>query len=298
MRVGTTKRGVASGFGRARGAAGALALGLLGAAVPAVLAGVGGCTDEVPADTTVQVTCVTGRDGSGKAVGCVAGALTDPSGKALEGLRVSACTDVTCLTGTTDADGLYRIEGLPIEPHKMEVLGVAKGYLTMCFYRDITAGTPSIIEHVVRLPALPAAKVAWPAATGGTAEVLAGRLVLEAAPETLKYPLGTEVQEAVAIEVPVADLPPFDVAPWVGKEGKSRAFMVQPFPLKATESASLTLLGEKGVAAGTPYRLYAANALSGKLEEAGMLVADDAGALVMQPGGSLKNLTTLVIVPN
>lgn len=292
MRVGAAKRGAASGHGVGHRAAGAIVLGLLGF-------GAGACGDEAAAlDTSVNVTCKTGRDSSGRAVGCVAGALTDASGKVLEGLRVSACTDKTCLTGITDADGLYRIEGLPIEPHKMEVLGVAKGYATMCFFRDIAAGTPSVIDRIVRLPALPTTRVPWTTAAGGTAEVLAGRLSFEAAPDTLKYPLGTEVEEAVAIEVAVADLPPFDVAPWEGKESKSRAFVVQPFPLKATASVSLTVMGEKGAQAGTPYRLYAANALTGKLEEAGMLVADAAGKLVMQPGGSLVNLTTLVIVPN
>lgn len=75
------------------------------------------------------------------------------------------------------------------------------------------------------------------------------------------------------------------------------AFLVNPFPLTAAESVGLTVKGV-GAPANALYRLYAANATTGELDEAGVLAADASGDLVLQPGGTLTQLTTLVVVPN
>lgn len=296
--------GRASGAGRANGAraragwARRAALAALALVPTAGGVGFGACGDSAAPSDTVNVTCNTVRDGKGKTLGCVAGALTDESGKPAEGVTVSACTALTCLRAVTAADGTYAIEGLPIVPHRLEILAIPKGYMAMLFYREIMASEPSIVEHQVRLQTRPTESVPLPVEAGGTAAVAGGKLVVEAAPGTLIYPIGTANEALTALEVDVADLPPYDIAPWTGKEKKSHAFLINPFPIKANASLSVTLTGETGVTAGTPYRLYAANADTGKLEAAGMLVADGQGKLVMQSGGSLESLTTLVVVPN
>lgn len=268
---------------------------VLGAtALPAV--GWAGCGDEGGGDP-VEVACAEGP--TDKPVGCVYGKLVDGSGKAVEGARVSACTDVECLIATTTGSGVYDIQGLTPGPHHIEVLGEPLGVFTMVWWQDVPAGVQSrLSESVVVQPLAGATKVAWAPDAGGKVLLADGRLELEAAPGALKYAPGTLDKSVQAIEVDVDELPPFDIAPWEGKEEASRAFIINPFPLKASAPIKLRIIGEPGVATSTPYRVYSADPVWGNLEDVGLVTADGSGDLVSASGGSLKDLTTLVIVPN
>jgi len=224
----------------------------------------------------------------------VTGVLVDPAGQPVIGVKVSACTLETCIIGPTDAGGRYEIQGLPVAPHKIEVLGVPKGFLTMVFFQDTTPGTMASAARTIRLVPLTGLTVALPE-SGGTVLAADGMLELAAVEGELTYPAGAPEEIEIARVLP-DDLPPFDLEPWVGKEDRSFAFIVSPFALRAA-GIDLKVKGA-GAVAGTPYRLYSANHVTGLLEEGGSLVADQAGDLVLQPGASMVDFTTVVIVPN
>lgn len=253
------------------------------------------CSDE-PVDAA-PVDCDPGV--GGKPVGCVFGKLVDPSGKALAGIKVSACTDVECLRADTTADGTYNIQGLKVGAHHIEVLGEPKGVMTMVWWQDVPAGVQSRLKDSVVLQPLSASTTTpWAPADGGKVTLAEGRLELEAAAGTLSYAAGTTDKSVRALEIDIDELPPYDVEPWKGKEAKSVAFIVNPFPLKASQAVKLKVLGQAGVATGTPYTIYAADPVWGTLKVVGLATADGSGALVSEPGGSLTSLTTIVVVPN
>lgn len=260
---------------------------------------VAACGDSGDGGTVASVPCEPAADERGNPYACIAGALESPSGEPVVGVRVSACTLETCIIGNTAADGTYLVQRLPVEPHKVEILGAAKGYMTLAFFQDVKPGELARASHTVVLPRVTNAAVPLTAAAGGTATVADGKLVLQAKAGILRYPIGTPEEEMLveAVAVPLDELVPYDIAPWEGKEDDSMAFLVNPFPLTAAESVGLTVKGV-GAPANSLYRLYAANATTGELEEAGVLAADASGDLVLQPGGSLTQLTTLVVVPN
>lgn len=254
------------------------------------------CGDEGGGDPVV-VACAKGP--TDKPVGCVYGKLVDGGGNPVKGARVSVCTDVECLIGTTADSGAYDIQGLSVGPHHVEVLGEPLGVFTMVWWQDVPAGVQSRLSKPVRVhPLAGATKVPWAPATGGKVVLADGRLELEADKDALKYAPGTLDKSVTAIEIDVDELPPFDITPWKGKEAASRAFIINPFPLKSSTPIKLRIIGEPGVAVSTPYRVYAADPVWGNLEDVGLVTADGSGDLVSASGGALKDLTTIVIVPN
>lgn len=263
-----------------------------------LLAALGACGDG-GSDSPASVPCDPPADDRGQPFACIGGALTSQGGEPVAGVRISACTLETCIVGQTGADGTYTVQRLPVTPHKVEVLGVAKGYMTVAYYQDVLPGELARPERAVVLPRTTNAGVSWTAAAGGTATVADGKLVLSARPNTLLYPIGTPEEEMLveAVQVSLDELVPYDSEPWKGKESKSLAFILNPFPLKASESVGLTVKGV-GAAANSLFTVYAADATTGELVQSGILAADASGDLVLQPGASLKTLTTLVIVPN
>jgi len=255
-----------------------------------------GCGDD-GASTPEVVACDPGT--GGKPVGCVYGALVDDAGKPVVGAKVSACTDKECIiTNTTDA-GVYNIQGLTVEAHRIDVLGEPKGVVTMIWWMPVTEGVQSRLAHPVVVHDLDrVTKVPLAPAEGGTVLLADGQLELSAEPDTLKYPIGTVDKSIGAIEVDIDELPPFDLTPWKGKESRSRAFIFNPFPMKSTTSAHLRVFGEERAAVNATYTVYSANYTFGHLDEVGLMRADGSGALVSESGGALKDLTTIIIVPN
>lgn len=250
--------------------------------------------DTSPGDTNGPVTCAPAQGGRGEKVACVSGAVVDGEGAPIVGIKVSACTTQTCIISPTGADGRYAIQGLPVEPHRMEALGVPKGYMTIEWFQDTTAGVMTEAPHAIVAVPLTGAAQPLPE-SGGTALLADGTLELTVGADVLVYPIGAE-EEVEAAAVAIEDLPPYDVAPWTGKEAASRAFVVNPFALGVEGELGLKVKGV-GAAAGARYHLYTADHLTGRLDEGGTLVADDAGDLVLQPGATADELTTVVVVP-
>ncbi len=249
-------------------------------------------------DTPSATPCERPATANREPLACVTGRLVDVDGQPLEGLKVSACTSSSCIAGQTGPDGVYKIGGLPVEPHKLEILARIRGYATMIFAQPVAAGVYAEAPRDIVVPALEAAAAAWPPDAGGAVSVAGGMLELSAAAGTLKYPLGTVNKEVYGVEIAASDLPPFDIEPWVGKEAGTRAFILNPFPMRATASVGMRVLGADGVAAGTPYTVYTAGHLDAHLEQAGVATSDGAGSIVLEPGANLTTLTTIIVVPN
>lgn len=249
-------------------------------------------------DPVVSVPCDPAVDGRGQPYACIGGALVSESGEPVVGVRVAACTMTTCIMSNSGADGSFVIQRLPVEPQRVDILGVAKGYMALVYYQDIVPGEVARASRPLVVPTLKNETVAW-GADGGEVAVADGKLVMTAKAGALSYPVGTPESEMLveAVAVPIADLVPYDIEPWKGKVSKSMAFVVNPFPLTATESIGLTVKGV-GAASNARYTLYTADHLTAELTEAGVLEANAAGDLVLQPGATFTQLTTLVIVPN
>ncbi len=249
-------------------------------------------------DVPTSIACDPATDNAGNPVACVAGRLVDEAGAPVANLAIGACTLDVCIRGTTNAEGRYSIGRLTVNPQKMLVFGAAKGYAQMIFYQDATAGVLSEAPRDVRLHRLGPPDTAWSADAGGTVSLAGGMLELTAPAGALLYPIGAE-EKVTALEVDPGELPPYDIAPWVGKEDATRAFIVNPYPLHTAgpdQPATLTVKGATGVAAGTKYTVYAAHSVQGILEAHGTATADGEGAIVLD-GGTLTDLTTLVVVP-
>ena len=268
--------------------------GWLGAVV--VIGACGG--DSGTGEPVVSVPCDPVADNRGQPYACIGGALVSEAGEPVAGVRVAACTLTTCIMANSGADGSYVIQRLPVEPQRVDILGAAKGYMALVYYQDIVPGEVARAPKPLVVPTMKNQTVAW-GADGGEVTVADGKLVMKAKAGALSYPVGTPDFEMVveAVAVPIADLVPYDIEPWKGKESKSLAFVVNPFPLTATESIELTVKGT-GASANALYTLYTADHLTAELTEAGVLAANAAGDLVLQPGATFTQLTTLVIVPN
>lgn len=238
-----------------------------------------------------------GAGGETGTLGIVEGKLVDQAGAPIEGLKVLACTLETCITGETDGSGAYRISELPVEPHKMQILGELEGFATMNYYQDVQAGKATVPPRDVVMSALESGKHAWPAETGGTAAVADGKLEITAGPNEISYPLGTFVEEVYAAELAPADIPPYDVEPWVGKEAGTYAFHINPIGISSDGAPfDLKVVGA-GAAEGTAYEIWAVGKDDAFLKKVGSATADASGDIVSDEGAGASLLTTVIFVP-
>lgn len=241
--------------------------------------------------------CTPAANDDGEPYACVGGTIVDEDGTPIAGLKVSACTLATCIIGETGEDGRYRIGKLPVGPHKMEILGQIQGYATMIYYQPVTAGVLVEAEREIVMVRLTETPSPWTPADGGAVSLAGEMLDLEVAPGALRYPLGTVDKAAVAVEMDPLDLPPFDIAPWEGKEAGTRVFIVNPFPMQSSSAVAMTVHGATGVAPDTGYDVYTANHLEGVLEHVGTATADGLGDIVLDGDAELLTLTTIIVVP-
>lgn len=261
-----------------------------------------GCDDDgtAPAADTTDGTFPSLCEGGGRAgaPGCTGGTLVGPDGAAVENVRVSACTPSTCITSTSDASGRFVIQGLPVEPHKLEVLGFIQGFYTTVYYMDMTAGSLTLVDAPIRLQRLPPALVkGFEPSAGGQLVLAGGDVVIDADPAALSFPIGTSQDGAEATAVAIADLPPFDVAPWAGKESGAFAYLVHPFPLRSDGGVSLGLAAPEGVAEASAYTLYSVHTSTARVEEVGAMTRGDDGLWRLDDPTRLGHLAVLVAVP-
>ncbi len=276
----------------------AWAVGSLAAGCDADGGGAGDvASDVVVAEVAPNERAACSGGGRGSASGCAEGQVVDADGRPVAGVRVAGCSSGACITGTSGDDGRFAIQGLPVEPHKFEVLAVPKGFFATIFFADVTAGRMVGPTRPVVLPRLPDGRSEpFDPAAGGTLSLAEGALVLEAAPGALAFPIGAASEGATAAFVPVEDLPDYDVSPWVGHEVGAFALVVHPFPLKIEGEVKVTLIPPSGAGAG-PWDLHVVHGSSGRLERVGALEDDGAGGLRLADPAALGFATVLVAVP-
>lgn len=260
----------------------------------------GACGDapgsEDPNGRPVPVACDPAVDEEGQAYACISGRLVDEQGGPIANLAVGACSFDLCIKGDTDAEGRYAIQKLPLSTQKVEVFGMLQGYADMIYWQDFEPGFMSEAPQDIVVHRLDMPHAGWAAETGGTILLADGALELSAAPDSLLYPIGEE-DEVTALEIAPSSLGPFDEHPWVGHEASTRAFLINPFPLTATEPVHVVIHGAVGVEKGARYGVYTADAVTGELVLAGEAEADGQGAIVMDDDAGIVDLTTLILVP-
>jgi hypothetical protein len=227
---------------------------------------------------------------AGSDAGCAAGAVVDFCGCGIEGVKILACDDESCITGTTDVTGVYSI-GLPVGARKMQIMGSPKGYMTMNFFSDIVGGEPTMAGSTVVLMARNDDDIqALPEEGEATASLVGGDLAITSY-GGLSYPIGAP-EEVSAVTVAAKYLPAYDSQPWAGKEDTTLAFHLNPLPIKAGDKAFSYVV--KGGQPDTTYNVFAVDDHYGTLIVVGEATADADGTI---SGDGLTLLTTLILIP-
>jgi len=263
-----------------------------------------GCDSEsdgpAATDTTAsgEVSMFCSGGGRDSAQACTRGSLLGSDGAPVVGVRVTACTAATCITGTSDASGHFDITGLPVEPHKLEVLGFIKGFYSAVYFVDMIGGTFVEPMAPIRLHPLPDTMVTgFVPETGGTLTLAGGDLEIVAPPSGLTFPIGTAAEGAEATSVDLATLPDYDINPWVGREAGAFAYIIHPFPLKSDGTVAVGLRAPAGVTEAASYRLYTVHTSTARIEDAGLLARDVDGLWRVEDPSALHHVSILIAVP-
>lgn len=225
----------------------------------------------------------------------IEGRVVTPDGAGIEGATVTACNDFACTPGDTDEEGNYRIQVSENGPYKMELFGGAVGAMSSYYYQEVADEELALAaKEIIAMPVVEEL-LPWPEASGGKVTVAGGALELEAPPGDLIYPLGAD--EAVSgAPLGVAQLPPYDQEPWTGLAGSGLAFHLNPVGTKCREGSLSFSVFDMAVPEGTRYTVWSVDPSLGTLRAVGTATADAAGVVVSDDGGSLKELTTLILV--
>ncbi len=226
----------------------------------------------------------------GPDAGCATGFIVDNEGCPVEGIKILACDDDSCITGDTDANGMYLIS-LSAGWRKMQVMGTKKDFMTILFHTDVVAGSPSSPAKHVQLVPEATESAALVAETGGTAVVAGGALEITAEAEDAEFPIGFD-EALSAVAAPVSSLGPYDSAPWAGKEDGTLAFHLGPATVKSKEKGFSFKVTT--AVAGTTYAMYYVDGHDATLKDVGQATADDAGVV---EGSGVTSLTTLILIP-
>jgi hypothetical protein len=231
--------------------------------------------------------------------GAVTGRLVHPDGQPIEAMRMLACTPSICYWDETDSDGRFLVSDLTLEPLKMQTGDPSGAHLDLVFYHLLETEDVAELPGDVIVPMRDdEIAVAWPE-DGGVVTLAAGQLELEVGANAVSYPVGTMDKAVRAMRLEGAELPPYDWAPWAGREDETFAFVVNPVGVTVTPSPRVRVLGGDP-APCTTYRLWTVQAKTGALSYAGLMTTDmrDGEALlVSSPDTVIEEFTTLILSP-
>jgi hypothetical protein len=229
-------------------------------------------------------------------LGAVQGRVVDPDGRPLANLRIACCTLDLCVTGETDSDGQYLIEGLDEGPRKMLVNDSTEKHMAIVYYQYVPEGETSRLERDVILPLRTHPRVLWDPAVGGPASFVEGQLKLTAPPNTLLYPPSTStLAPGLFVEsvLPV-NLPPYPQTPWMGREDKTLAFVFNPTGVESREAIALELTGTAN--STTTYEIWTLKPKYAELEKVGTTTTSS-GATASGMDANIRKLTMIILVP-
>ena len=231
--------------------------------------------------------------------GAVAGRLVHANGLPIEGLRMLACTASICYWDETDSDGRFLVTNLTLEPLKMQTGDPNAAHVDVLFYHLLDTTEVSELPRDVIVPLKDQEPAPW--AEGGGAVTLAdGALTLSAEADALTYPPGTKDKAVTAYRLAGDDLPPFDWAPWEGREAETFGFVINPLGIEAEPGVSVRVDGVSEVPCGA-YRIWSVASKTGSLTHVGTgtVVATEGGSLTLtsEVGSEPVELSTLIISP-
>jgi hypothetical protein len=261
-----------------------------------------GCSDSsqnsttAPDDVSTDVPIRTADTAPPPVTGSVQGRLVSTSDAPIAGAYVLVCNAAECVSGETNADGKYDVVDLDLGPYKVQALVSGGGFVDMDYHQEVVSAEPTVAEKDIVAVDAVEDPIAWPKDTAGDVVVAAGALRLTALPDDLKYPLGLE-QVVHAAPVDAQILPPYDETPWVGKEAQTLAFHINPVGLKTKETAFTFAVLGAGAAEGTQYDVWAVDSDWGKVHPVGTATANANDEIVSDAGGTLMELTTLILAP-
>jgi hypothetical protein len=225
-------------------------------------------------------------------VGAITGRIVDVDGAPLADLEVQCCTSDTCYVGSTDDDGQYRFGQLLLIPRKFRVISELGDTIDGLFYQDVIADVTTDLGRDAILQPLPETSTNW---TGGTV-LLAGGALQMTAPEGALHFETAEPSPVGARAIAPADLPPFDREPWRVAGSEAMAFVITPFHLTSAAPVDVRVLDGVSAVPGTRFAVWSVDADDATATEVGTATVDPDGALVTDPGHSLKNLSVIVFL--
>jgi hypothetical protein len=229
--------------------------------------------------------------------GSTSGRIVNAAGEGLDGIIILSCTTSICVSGETKANGEYYFEQIDPEPQKMQSTDVTGAYMSMLFYQEVVSGEHRQLIRDVVMPERVTEIVAWPEGKEGEILLAGGALSLTVAPGALDYPLGFFDETLRAEAVPEAQLPPFDVEPWTGKEEGTLAFVFYPLHIVSEPAATIQVLQGVTAPEGSQFTLWSVDPDSSRLESVGTASVGSDGVLSSHTDSKLKNLSLIVFIP-
>ena len=229
--------------------------------------------------------------------GQLSGRVVDAQGEPAPGLKMICCTDNMCINAETDDNGVYLFTNVFVEPTKIQILAASETILDILYFQNVVADVTSTLSKDVVLFTTQEPYAPWPVTSGGSVSLAGGLLELTADPDTLKYPLGTQIEELRAQAINVADLPPFDALPWEGSENDSFAFLMDPLHIEASETVQMRVATNGQFNEGTIFQIWAVHSDKATLVDSGEAIVDADGFIVSTDGVSITHLSMLILAP-
>jgi hypothetical protein len=229
--------------------------------------------------------------------GHITGRIVNADGMGIGAAKIICCTATVCINVDTDADGYYLVSDILIEPRKMQVLDTTNTYMSILFYQEVVADSTSSLGRDVILPTTTETAASWTEDEGGSVSLAGGKLELTAASGVLDYPLGTAVEEVLAQELEVSDLPPYDEEPWAGVESMSYAFLFDPVHIVSEEAVELKITATETLVPGEQYQIWSVEPDTATLIDCGTATVDSNGHIVSDSSSDLKHLSIIIVIP-
>ncbi len=258
----------------------------------------GGNGDNVADDTITDDNSDDAVDAGPMITGSITGRIINRSSEPLSGLKIMACCSTVCRTSTTNSNGEYLFSDMIVESRHVQAYDFAGVYISVLYYQDVFANELNVLSRDVILPDLTTPPKSLPIATGGTVLLADGVLELTLPPNTLEYPIGYDQEVIQAERLMGYEIPPYDVEPWRDHQEDSLAFAFYPHKIKTSDSASFIVKSGVNLPAGAKYQIWTAFFTQATLHYVGTATVDDNGHLVSDEDALVKDLTTIVLIPD
>ena len=242
------------------------------------------------------------REASGEdeVTGTVSGRLVHPSGEAIAGMRMLACTPSICYWDETDNDGRFVVSDLSLGPLKMQSGDPSGAHWDILFFHLLTSEDVSELPRdlIVPLREKEEEPLPWEDAAG-TLSLAMGALELDVNEGALTYPAGTKDKALTARYLSGSDLPPYDWSPWAGREEETLAFVINPVGVTSSAGVRVRVIAPD-LAPCTHYHLWSIDSKTGRVRYSGNASVEEREGqpvLVSSAGALIEELTTLIFSP-